>query len=182
MATEDNKQRRKGITIDFGLGELFKGIGNIVDLASSMVEKVDLSGIDMEKLEELRRVSQTRASTRPRGVYGFSVRTMGGIPRVQSFGNIRRTEKGPIIDEVREPLVDVFDEGDVVSIVAELPGADENDIQAEVKGDMLEISATTKGRGYAKEIQLPCAVDESKMEMTYQNGVLGIKLPKAGGE
>ena len=101
---------------------------------------------------------------------------------MRPFGNIRRTEKGPIIDEVREPLVDLFDEGDMVSIVVELPGVEEKDIQTEVSGDTLKLTTATKGRTYAKEIELPCAVEEGKLESFYKNGVLEIRLPKVGGE
>ncbi|MCG2769032.1 MAG: Hsp20/alpha crystallin family protein [Anaerolineae bacterium] len=182
MPKEEKKERRVGMGIDLGLGELFKGLGSVIDLVSGMADLVDWSELDEETLAELRRAGQTRAVTRPRGVYGFSVRTTGGIPRVQPFGNIRPTETGPIIDEVREPLIDVFDENDGVLVIAELPGVEEKDIQTEVKGDTLELSTTTKGRRYAMEIQLPCAVDEGKAESTYKNGVFEIKLPKIGGE
>ena len=171
-----------GIGKDLGFGELFKGLGSVIDLVSGMADLVDWSELDAETIAELRRSSQTRAVTRPRGVYGFSVRTTGGIPRVQPFGNIRPTERGPIIDEVRDPLVDVFDEDDAVSVIAELPGVEEKDIQTEVKGDTLELSTTTKGRRYAMEIQLPCAVDEGKVDFIYKNGVLEIKLRKISSE
>jgi len=186
VSTEEKKERDEGTAMDLGLGQLFQGvggiIGSVIDLASSLTDVVDLSNLDEETLAELRRASQTRAGARPRGVYGFSVGSVGGIPRVRPFGNIRRTEKGPIIDEVREPLVDLFDEGDMVSIVVELPGVEEKDIQTEVIGDTLKLTTATKGRTYAKEIELPCAVDEGKLESFYKNGVLEIRLPKVGGE
>ena len=182
MPRDEKKGRRGGIRFDLGFGELFKGIGDVIELVSGMGDLVDWSELDEETLAELRRASQTRAGARPRGVYGFSVRTIGGIPRVQPFGNIRRTERGPVVDDVREPLVDVFDEDEVVLVVAELPGIEKKDIQTEVKGDILKVSTTTKGRRYAKEIQLPCAVDEGKMESTYKNGILEIRLPKASKE
>ena len=101
---------------------------------------------------------------------------------MRPFGNIRRTEKGPIISEVQEPLVDVFDEDDAVLVVAELPGVEEKDIQTEINEDTLELSTTTKGRMYAKKIQLPCEVNQAEITSTYKNGVLEIKLPKTGGK
>ena len=186
MSTEEKKERDEGMAMDLGLGQLFQGvggiIGSVIDLASGLTDMVDWSKLDADTLAELRRASQTRAGARPRGVYGFSVGSLGGIPRVRPFGNIRRTEKGPIIDEVREPLIDVFDEGDAVSIVVELPGVEEKDIQTEVIGDTLKLTTATKGRTYAKEIDLPCAVEEGKLESFYKNGVLEIRLPKVGGE
>jgi HSP20 family protein len=165
------------------LGEMFKGLGDLIKLATDLADKVDLSELDEEKIAELRRASQTSVGGRPRGVYGFSVRRgIGGVPRVQSFGNIRRTERGPVVDEVREPLVDVFDEDDVLLVIAELPGVEEKDIHLEVHDGLLKFSTNTRGRRYARELPLPCPVEESAMESAYKNGVLEIRLRKVGGE
>jgi len=191
MENGDSEKRGGGISIDpsagsgqaLGLGEMFKGLGDLIKLAADLADKIDLSELDEEKLAELRRASQTRVGGIPRGVYGVSVRRgIGGIPRVQPFGNIRRTERGPVVDEVREPLVDVFDEDDVLLVIAELPGVEERDIQIEVHDGLLKLSTTTKGRRYTKELQLPCPVEESTMESAYKNGVLEIRLRKTCGE
>ena len=183
MENGNSKKRGGGISIDLGLGEMFKGLGDLVKLAADLADKVDLSELDEEKIAELQRASQTRVGGIPRGVYGVSVRRgVGGIPRVQSFGNIRRTERGPVVDEVREPLVDVFDEDDVLLVIAELPGVEEKDVQIEVHDGLLKLSTTTKRRRYAKELPLPCPVEESTMESAYKNGVLEIRLRKSGAE
>lgn len=191
MENGNSGERGGGISIDpsagsgqaLGLGEMFKGLGDLIKLATDLADKVDLSELDEEKLAELRRASQTRVGGIPRGVYGVSVRRgVGGIPRVQSFGNIRRTERGPVVDEVREPLVDVFDEDDVLLVIAELPGVEEKDVQIEVHDGLLKLSTTIKGRRYAKELQLSCPVEESTMESAYKNGVLEIRLRKSGAE
>jgi len=165
------------------LGDMFKGLGDLIKLATDLADKVDLSELDEEKIAELRRASQTRVGGMPRGVYGVSVRRgVSGIPRVQPFGNIRRTERGPVVDEVREPLVDVFDEDDVLLVIAELPGVAEKDIQIEIRDGLLKLSTTTKSRRYARELPLPCPVEESTMESAYKNGVLEIRLRKSGAE
>lgn len=185
---DERRERGGGLHIDLGLGELFKGLGNLVELVGDLADKIELSepsgrGLDEERLAELRRASQTRVGGMPRGVYGVSVRRgIGGIPRVQSFGNIRRTERGPVVDEVREPLVDVFDEQDLLLVVAELPGVEEKDIQIEVHDGLLRLSTTTKGRRYTRELQLPCPVDGSTLESAYKNGVLEVRLRKTCGE
>src|SRR5262245_42766710 len=49
-----------------------------------------------------------------RGVYGFSIRTGRGgqgADRIERFGNSHATTEGVVVDDVHEPLVDVFDEG-----------------------------------------------------------------------
>ena len=183
MPEEESREKSRGMKIDFGLGELFKGIGSLIELTAGMADKIDLSELDEETLAELRRTSQTRVGSIPRGVYGVSVRRgTGGIPRVQPFGNIRRTEKGPVIDEVREPLVDVFDEQDVLLVIAELPGVEETDIQIEVHDGLLKLRTTARRRKYAKELQLPSPIDESAVESAYKDGVLEIRLPKVRDE
>jgi HSP20 family protein len=186
MSKDEEEKRDEMESIDLGLGGLFKGIGDLIDLVSGMVEKVDLSNLDSlqdpegeETLSRLRRASRSGVGGAPRGVYGLSVqRGVGGIPRVQPFGNIRRTERGPIVKEVTEPLTDLFDEDDLLLVVAELPGVEEKEIRIEVEDDTLKFSSTGK-RKYAKELLLPCPVDESTMETTYKNGVLEIRLRKA---
>jgi len=82
---------------------------------------------------------------------------------------------------VREPLVDVFDEDDLLLIIAELPGVAKKDVQIEIHHGLLKLSTATKGRRYAKELELPCPIDEGTLESAYKNGVLEIKLRKANG-
>ena len=168
MAKEERKSRRE---FDFGLGGLFKGIGNLFDLVSRMTE---------EGTEELTRTGEIKGlSDKVRGIYGFTIRTgLGGQPTVEEFGNIRKTEKGAVVAEVREPIVDIFDEEDLVLVVAELPGVEERDIHLEVKDDILNLTAEGKDRKYSKEVLLPSVVDADTMESTYKNGVLEIKLIK----
>jgi HSP20 family protein len=116
-----------------------------------------------------------------RGVFGFSVRTgIGGAPRVEPFGNVHKTESGVVVDEVREPLFDLFDERDELLITAEVPGVKDEDITVAIRGDILLIE--TKGhRLYFKEIQLPCSVDAKSLHRTYNNGIVEIRLKKAQG-
>jgi HSP20 family protein len=103
---------------------------------------------------------------------------LGGKPVIEPFGNIKATERGAVVAEVREPIVDVFDEGDSVLVVAELPGVEESDIHLEVRDDILNLMAEDQDRKYSKEVLLPSAVDADTMESTYKNGVLEIKLAK----
>ncbi len=79
----------------------------------------------------------------------------------------------------REPLVDVFDEGDHLLIIAELPGVEEKDIEIGVRGDQLTLSAQAPGREYLKEVALPCPV-EGEAKTSYRNGILQVELTKGG--
>ena len=169
---DKGKKEKKDTFIDFGLGGLFKGIGNVIDLVSEMVEEGE------EEVSQTGEFKVKGLGDKAKGVYGLHVRTgVGGIPTVEHFGNIRATEEGPVVAEEREPLVDVFDEGDVILVVAELPGVEKRDIHIEVKDDVLSLS-TVEGRKYAKEILLPSLVDPATMETAYRNGVLEVRLAK----
>ncbi|MDA2926032.1 Hsp20 family protein, partial [Acidobacteria bacterium AH-259-G07] len=90
----------------------------------------------------------------------------------------KKTAKGPVVEEVREPIVDLFDEEDHLLVVAELPGIDSNAIKLEVEKDILTLSAETRERKYHKEIVLPSEVDVSTEEMTFKNGILEVKYSK----
>ncbi|MBU0493737.1 MAG: Hsp20/alpha crystallin family protein [Chloroflexi bacterium] len=160
------------VSFDLGLGGLFKGLGDFIDLVGDMVE----TG------EELNRTGEFQVKglgDRGRGVYGFSVRTVaGGPPKVERFGNIRSTAAGPVVVEVREPLVDLFDEGPEVVVVAELPGVAEEEIRIAVQDDILSLE-TSGERQYAKEILLPGVVDAATLRQTYHNGILELRIQKA---
>lgn len=160
------------ISVDLGFGGLFKGLGDFIDLVSEMIETEE---------SEVQRTGEFEVKglgDKGRGVYGFSVRTgIGGIPRIERFGNIRKTEAGPVVAEIREPLVDVFDEAEEIIVVAELPGVSEPEIKIEITDDILSVE-TTGDRKYAKEILLSQAVDPASLRQTYTNGILELRLKK----
>jgi HSP20 family protein len=160
------------IHVDLGMGGLFKGISNLLDLVGN------LAGAS----EGMNRSGEVKfgENEKMQGVYGFSIRTgIGGMPKVESFGNIRESEAGPVVADTREPIVDVFDEGDKLLVVAELPGVAKKEIKLELNGDVLALS-TTGARKYAKEVLLPAAAKEEELSFTYNNGVLEVHLQKAG--
>jgi HSP20 family protein len=172
---EEEKNREKEedkVEIDFGVGKisfggLFKGLGNLIDLADRLKEE----GVE-------RRGEITGLPRGAKGVYGLSIRTLAGKPVIESFGNIRETPKGPVVEEVREPIVDVFDEEDHILVIVELPGVSEDKIKVEVAGDILNLTASDTDKKYAKEILLPSKVKPSSLKTTYQNGILEINLEK----
>lgn len=177
MADEKDKPTFEGnINIDLGFGNLFKGLGNFLDVISELVEKAEEV---QERTGEF--TAGTTAKGEPiRGVYGIRVSTLskGGAPKVDTFGNIRATEKGPVVDERREPIVDVFDENDAILLVAEIPGVAESELEIAVEGDILTLTTTGKRR-YAKEVLLPAAVDAATVQKSYANGILEVRAKKA---
>ncbi len=167
-----HENEKDNIEIDFGIGKvgfggLFKGIGDLMDLAA----KLDEQGIS--RSGELKGLPKDA-----RGVYGFSIRTLGGKPVIETFGNVRESARGPVVEEVHEPIVDVYDEKGFLNIVCEIPGVSKDKIKVEVTGDIVNLTAANHKRKYAKEILLPCKVKKDSLKTSYQNGILEITVEK----
>lgn len=159
---------------DITLGGMFRGLGSLIDLVSELAEKAEKLKGEVRKEGEVRPFGPKGL----RAVYGFSIRVAGeGRPTIQPFGNVREEKgKGAVVDEVREPMADLFDEGDHFLVVVELPGVEESAARYEVKGDVLIVSAESGERKYYKEMLLPAPVDSQKVAASCKNGILELKL------
>ena len=167
---------KKGFDLDFGfgklsLGGLFEGLEKFVELA----EKAEEVGGQLRRQGTIRGKGGTKDI---RGVYGFNIRTgIGKRTKIEPFGNIKTTPKGPEVTETREPLVDVLDEKNHISVIAELPGIDEKDIKLDLKEDILVLEAGKGERKYKKEILLPSPAEKEESTV-FKNGVLELKFKK----
>jgi HSP20 family protein len=176
VPTKKSRKTDEDISIDLGVGGLFKGLGDMLDLVSNLVEKAEQT--EESSSNQTGEFKIKGLGEKGRGVYGFSVRTgIGGAPQVEHFGNIRTTQDGPEVADIREPLVDLFDETQEILVVAELPGVLEEEIQVEIQDDVLSLQ-TTGERKYAKEVLLPSTVDPASLQKTYTNGILELRLKK----
>ncbi len=165
---DEQERRRPGDGLTGGLGGIFKNLGDMISLLAELAER---EGGGIERSGEWR-------GERLRGVYGISIRTgLHGDLRVERFGNLRSTGAGPAVTPVREPLVDVFDEGDTIIVIAELPGVDASEVRVEIHGDVLSLE-TTGERRYAREILLPAPVAPDSLQQTYRNGILELRLTR----
>ena len=127
------------IGLNFGgfLGKLGSVMEKLVDLAEtgqSLSQSGELKGLDPQgKL---------------RGVYGFSIKTGTGDQgerevKIEPFGNIHRESSGDaVVEDVREPLVNVYEEDDHVLVLAEIPGVSKKDVQLDLSDDRLTIRAS----------------------------------------
>src|SRR3990167_10963924 len=177
MAERKKKKEDEGLDIDFGIGKfslggLFKGIEKLIDMAAELKE----AGGEIKKEGE---INLSHLKEGMKGVYGVSIRTaVGGKPIVEPFGNIKKTPKGPKVEEEREPITDVFDEKDEIRVYAEMPGVSQEDIKLDLKEDILDISVQSGDRKYHKEILLPAKVKAENLTSSYKNGILEIKIKK----
>jgi HSP20 family protein len=158
---------------ELGIGGMLKGLGDLVEKLG------DLANTG----EQLSRTGEIHGANKElKGIYGFTVKVGLGDdrPHIQPFGNIRQDpESGhTVVQEVREPVVDVFEEDDHVLVVAEMPGVGVKDVQITVQDDLLTIAAEHGDKKYRKELMLPSSFDRAKIEVSSNNGVVEIKCRK----
>ncbi len=93
------------------------------------------------------------------------------------------------------PPVNIFDTGDGVAVIAEIPGIDPKEISVSGQGHTLTITgqrrreSSTEARGYhrrerafgefSRSVQLPEQLDLDKAAASYEAGMLTVKVPKA---
>lgn len=172
MKNYKNKEKNDDAGFEiFGLGGLFKGIEKLVDLAGKLEENGAISKEGEINFDHIKKGMK--------GVYGFTINTAGGgIPKVETFGNIKKTPEGPKVDEEREPITDIFDEENEIVVIAEMPGIEKNDLKIDLKEDILEISAVSKNRTYRKELLLPLKASMQNLNHKFTNGILEIRIKK----
>jgi HSP20 family protein len=92
------------------------------------------------------------------------------------------------------PLVDIYDTGDALIFTAELPGLTKDDVHIEVHQNTLTLRGERKPdpkvsqdhyhrmeRAYGpfqRSFALPTLVDQEKVQATYHDGILELRLPK----
>jgi len=93
------------------------------------------------------------------------------------------------------PSVNVAETDKDVTITAELPGMEEQDIDVSLTNDVLTLKGEKKSESedkgknfyrserhygaFHREVQLPAEVESDKAEAKFKNGVLAITLPKS---
>ena len=157
-------------------GDLGLGIGGILKGLGDLVEKLD----EISESGELSRSGEIGgAGGQTKGIYGFTVKVGLGDqqPRVEPFGNIRKDRKSghTVVQEVREPVVDVFEQEAHVLVLAEMPGISAEDVKLDIAGDLLTITAQRGSKKYRKEVQLPESFPREKLEVACNHGVVEIK-------
>jgi HSP20 family protein len=108
-------------------------------------------------------------SSKPVVDYHVSTRPLGHGPRKAA----PRTEsvKMPESAPERQPIVDVMEGKDAITIIAELPGVSEKDLLINLEGETLEITAGQ----FSKKIAMPRPA-KSIIEKSFKNGILHLKL------
>ncbi len=161
---------------DFAAGAI-RGLTNFLEKLAKLAEE----GGTLEKSSDF------ETSKGFKGVWGINVKTgiggdgQGGGEKpnfvVEPFGTpIQEDSRGRVVvDPVREPPTDVFDEEDHVLVIVEMPGVDADDIQLDIDGDVFQLRAESGDRRFRKELLLPRAVDAEKTTIRSENGIVEIR-------
>jgi HSP20 family protein len=102
-----------------------------------------------------------------------------------------------VFDTMWVPSLDFSEDEKSYIVRLEAPGIPKDDLEVNLEGQLLTISGRRhfekeeqneeyfwrereQGR-FVRTVRLPSAVDAAKVEATYDNGVMTIRLPKAAG-
>ena len=119
-------------------------------------------------------------------------------PMEDAFRSLLRPWRADLAERAPQIKIDLTEHEGDFAVKAEIPGVRKEDIDVRIEGNQVTITAETKkdkeekkgGRvlrserqyGYAsRSFTLASAVDETKADAKYQNGVLELTLPKKAG-
>jgi HSP20 family protein len=117
----------------------------------------------------------------------------------QTIAVPQRNEKPPATQErtralerFTAPAVDIFESTDGLTVLADLPGVDKNDLTIEVKNDVLTLEGRSQDPSpgaslykefelvnFFRQFQISDSIDPGKISAELKHGVLQIHLPKA---
>ncbi|MBI4476241.1 MAG: Hsp20 family protein [Acidobacteria bacterium] len=83
-------------------------------------------------------------------------------------------------DLVWRPPVDLTEEDGEFAVRALVPGADSKDIEVLVAPEILLIRGMTRGRAVLRSIELPRAIDPTRVHAEIMDGMLSIRAEIAG--
>jgi HSP20 family protein len=111
----------------------------------------------------------------------------------ETFGQVR-ADGATGVTGIWEPPVDIYETDDALVLQVELPGVAKDAVNVELHEHTLTLSgertrepAVTGGQSHREEgrygafqraFRMPTIVDQAKIQATYKDGVLALRLPK----
>ena len=188
---DNDEEKGKGTGADAFLGGALNILGLQIDLGKLLESPEGLQTRLSELRERLKAAggkeslsdeewgsggSGVSGHVRIRGLQGdreFHVGTLGERQGTPSEGLF------PEPGEAVEPPADVFDEGEQIVIVVDVPGVDSEDLEVKLEGETFSLSTKpTAARRFQKELSLACEVDPRTLLTTCRNGVLEARVDK----
>ena len=156
--------------------DLFKDLDGFEEIFREFEHEMNDDLVNMiNKIE-----SEDRHRSEP-FIYGYSINIdENGKAEINEFGNIKLSSEGEEnleISESREPLVDIIEGKNAVTVVIELPGVEKSDIKVEIKESIIFVT-TINSKNYYKEIPLTGKIIANSARARYNNGILEIIINK----
>lgn len=118
-------------------------------------------------------------------VYGFSIiHRPGEDTELREFGNVpeySQKEDNFFSPETKEPLIDIFENDDMVHVLVEFPEVEKKDLLLHATAQHLEIKVIGLSE-YSEDVELPVLVDPKSAKASYKNGVLEVTFRRCPEE
>ena len=82
---------------------------------------------------------------------------------------------------MKEPLIDVFENEELVHILAEFPEVEKENLLLHATAQHLELKVVGSSE-YSEDIELPVRVDPKSAKASYKNGVLEVTFRRCAEE
>ncbi|MEW6424275.1 MAG: hypothetical protein AB1523_05930 [Bacillota bacterium] len=154
---------------DFSRGPLLNGLLKGLSELAQLVEKLETEGkAEIQRSGQFGSLKQGVLA----GGYGLNIRLGSLNPKENESFFKEKVQKN-------EPLLDVFDEGDYVQIIVELPEiSTEEGIEVKLAKQTLLLTAHAPTGVYQKNIFLPVPVESKSIQKSFKNGILKLILKK----
>ena len=148
MSDQDRRSPADDEWRDIHLDDIISGVSSFIALVSGVVEAVG-SAVNQP------RPDQPAVPLRP--------------------SSPARLGAGAAIAGVRDPVVELFDEGEEIVLTVEWPYVDEGQIQIDLHGDVL--SLTIGGAWpYSTDLLLPGVFDAASLRQRHRNGITEVRV------
>jgi len=183
MAADSNDRRDRGII--GGLEMLIDQLGSWAEDDHEMHRTVEFGEGDSRAVFSFRMRTgiggDPRSAPPSRSAASSRTEHASGRSRAPDSSHAPDSSRAATQVDVRRsytPVAEVFDEGDRLRVVAEMPGVGSEDIRVAVKGDILSLQAKSPSHRYDTEVLLPVEAHPDPASIGVRNGVVEIVLEK----
>lgn len=149
----------------------FGGLDKILNMVTDMIE----NDKDEKNIEGTIRNDEHKIA----GKYGINIKlgqdTAHNAEKLKTFSGAFSRRDEP---KTEEPVTDIYDEKDKVTIIAQLPGVRAEDIELSVDGDKVTIIAPKNGLCYKKSLMLGFISDGRDIKESFNNSIYCAVIPK----
>lgn len=127
--------------------------------------------------DDIEKAENEKENSQPYIFRGNSRRKNMRYPYIRIL-KARKTYRRTSFFKEPEPLLDILENGEIITVVISLPGFKGEDINIYVKGSRLIVSASTLDKRYYKNLKLPAKVEAKPIYKSYKNGVFELRFKK----